>query len=200
MYQRIILILTLAISLAACSENKLTPLSGSAKILAFGDSLTAGKGVNIEHSYPTVLAQLSGLEVINAGISGELTQQGLARFSQLINEVNPELIVLLEGGNDILQNNNLAQTKQHLDAMITLAKEQNMQIVLVGVPKKSLFSSSAKFYSELADKHALVFNGEIIAELLKNQQYKSDSVHFNQAGYKKLAATIHQLLLDNGAL
>ncbi len=193
-------LLLFIIGLQSCSDPQLKPLAYSAKILAFGDSLTIGKGVAEQFSYPSVLAELSGLEVINAGVSGELSAQGLLRLPQLITEHSPDMIILLEGGNDILRNHDLQQTKRNLGQMIEYAQAHNIEVVLIGVPKKSLFSSSADFYAQLASQYQLVFADAIIASLLKSPSLKSDSVHLNELGYQKLAERIYQLLTENGAL
>lgn len=186
--------------LSACSDPRLSNLNADSVILAFGDSLTQGVGTKQETSYPSVLAELTDMTVINAGISGETTYDGLDRFSDTLDEHDPDLVILLEGGNDILRNMKLADTKANLSQMIEIAKARNIQLVLIGVPRKNLFSDSATFYQQLADEHALAFDGEIIAKLLRQQKYKSDPIHFNEAGYRKLAEAIHQLLKDNGAL
>ncbi len=191
----------LALFIQGCDSQKpLSRVSTEATILAFGDSLTQGVGTTKQHSYPSVLAQLSGRKVVNAGISGELTEQGLARLESVIDKNSPDLIILLEGGNDILRNRNLQQTKQNLTAMIALAKQKGVQLVLIGVPQKQLFSDVAPFFKELAEEHKLVFDGELISSLLRKRSNKSDMVHFNKSGYQKMAEAIYQLLIDNGAL
>ena len=200
-FKHLVIFFILMIFIQGCGgEKQLSRVSSEATILAFGDSLTAGYGVAKQHSYPSVLAQLSGRRVVNAGISGEVTKEGLARLADVIDENSPDLMVLLEGGNDILRNHNLQQTKQNLSKMINLAKEKGVQLVLIGVPQKQLFSDVAPFYKELAEENKLVFDGELISGLLRKRSYKSDTVHFNKAGYQKMAEEIHQLLLDNGAL
>ncbi|TRX55721.1 arylesterase [Thalassomonas sp. M1454] len=184
----------------SCNNAKLSPLPYSAKILAFGDSLTFGKGVNKNQSYPTVLADLTGLTVINAGVSGETTEQGLLRLPGLLDKHQPDLVILLEGGNDILRNINLSKTKTNLALMIESMHARGIEVVLIGVPQKSLFSSSADLYQELADEYQLVFDKNIISSLLKTPALKSDSVHFNQQGYRKLAERVSEILQDNGAI
>ena len=103
----------MGLTLQACGDAKLTPVPHDATILAFGDSLTYGKGVEEDQSYHSVLEHLSSREVINAGISGETTKQGLARLASILEESDPHLMILLEGGNDILRNQNLSETKQN---------------------------------------------------------------------------------------
>ena len=186
--------------LTACSDKPLQAVSASDSILAYGDSLTAGYGATSEYSYPSVLAELSGRLVINAGISGETTSQGLARFSDVLDKHNPKLIILLEGGNDILQNLSLAETKTNLSLMLQEAQARNISVVFLGVPEKNLFSSAAPFYNELAEEHDVVFAKDLVAKLLKSPRLKSDSIHLNADGYRKMAEEIHDILKDNGAL
>lgn len=195
-------ILLVSYFLQGCSDpsQNLSPVPNDGIILAFGDSLTVGVGVNSEYSYPTILSKLSGLKVINGGVSGETTTVGLKRFEGWIIEKKPSLIVLLEGGNDILRKQDLAKTKQNLKSMVLLAEKHHVQIVLIGVPERLSFSSSAPMYEEISDEFNLVFEEEIISHLMYRASYKSDMVHFNRAGYQKLAQTIYELLVENGAL
>ncbi|TKB45117.1 GDSL-type esterase/lipase family protein [Thalassotalea mangrovi] len=185
---------------AGCGGPQLQPLGNDATILAFGDSLTSGKGVSNEHSYPSVLQQMTGINVVNGGVSGEVTSEGLARLPEYLDAYPVDLLILIEGGNDILKNMDLDQTHRNLDEMIQMAKKRGIDVVLFGIPKKSLFSDSADFYHQLADKHDLIFDDEIIASMLRTPELKSDSVHFNQQGYYQLAQRAHQLLKEHGAL
>lgn len=192
--------LILMLLLVACGENKLQPLNTSQPILAFGDSLTDGVGASEHDAYPQQLKKLTGLNVINAGISGETTAEGLTRLNQVLDKYDPQLVILLEGGNDILRNYNLVEAKQNLAKMIEAIQSRNIQIIFLGVPEKNIFSDSAPFYRELAQQYDLLFDGEIISDLIKKKRYKSDPIHFNALGYQKLAERIKEMLEDNGAL
>lgn len=193
-------LLVVILTTAGCGAPELELLPTGGRILAFGDSLTYGVGTTRENSYPAVLSELTGLEVINAGVSGETTAGGLTRLERVLDESQANLMILLEGGNDILQNRNQAETKANLAAMIGMAKARDIPVVLLGVPEKKLFSSAAPLYEELAEEHQLVFNGSLVAGLLRSPSYKSDPVHLNSKGYRKMAESIHELLTDSGAL
>ncbi|QLE86548.1 arylesterase [Shewanella sp. Scap07] len=190
----------LILLLSGCSGPKLTPLAPNSVILAFGDSLTFGKGAADGQDYPSQLALLTGRKVINAGISGETTAEGLARFESVLNQSAPELIILLEGGNDILRNHDLAATENNLQSMITIAQNRAIDVVLVAVPSKQLFLSPASFYRQLADINNLVLLEDTLSDLLKNPAMKSDTVHLNAAGYRVLAEQVYQQLQLAGAL
>lgn len=197
---KIVFISFFALALVACDSSKLKELNNNDVIVAFGDSLTEGVGVTQEYSYPSILAKLSGSDVINAGVSGETTSEGLLRLPEVIDTYQPSLLILLEGGNDILRNKSAKAIQNNLDSMITLALDKGVQVVLIGVPEKRLFSSSAPLYEKLAEKFDLVFDSNLIASLMRSPSLKSDSVHFNEEGYATLAEGIYEILSDNGAL
>ena len=190
----------LLVAAGGCGGDALSPLPDDGVILAFGDSLTAGVGVSAARSYPSVLAELTGLRVVNAGVSGEVTAAGLRRLPGELSRATPNLLILLEGGNDILRNGSSTSTKANLAAMIEIAQASGTEVVLIGVPEKNLFSSSAPYYEQLASEYSVVFAPKIVARLLRSPAMKSDPIHFNEHGYRALAEAIHELLVDNGAL
>ncbi|WP_010322779.1 GDSL-type esterase/lipase family protein [Marinobacterium stanieri] len=186
--------------LTGCSSDQLDPLGRNAVILAFGDSLTVGVGTSEQQNYPAVLSQLTDRQVIASGVSGEASSKGLQRLPGELERVRPDLLILLHGGNDILRNGSAQTLEQNLEAMINLAQSKDIPVVLVGVPEKRLFSDAAPLYSELAERHDLVFIEDLLADLLRESSMKSDAVHLNEQGYRALAQGIHQALQDAGAL
>lgn len=193
--------LCLLLLLTACSEKRtLNAIPSDGVILAFGDSLTEGYGAPPGHSYPSVLTELTGMNIINAGISGEVTAEGLQRLPAALSKHQPQLVILMEGGNDILRGSDLQQTKYNLASMIELIHANGSEVVLIGVPQKKLFSNTAPLYQELADEYQLVYEGDILPELLWDNQYKSDSIHFNSAGYRQFSERIYALLKETNAL
>ena len=197
---KIAAILVGALFLQSCSGPELSPVPEGGTILAFGDSLTLGVGTDRINSYPGVLSALSGRKVVNGGVSGETTDGGLARLPEQLSKTDPDLLILLEGGNDILRNADFAMIKRNLAAMIELAQSRGVQVVLLGVPEKGVFLGVAPFYEDLADEYQLVFDAGLVASLLRNSAYKSDPIHLNKKGYRVLAEKMHELLQDNGAL
>lgn len=196
-------LLLLAIGLGACSDSKpqLPLLSADAVILAFGDSLTFGTGANSEHSYPAELARLTGLTVINAGIPGEVTAQGVRRLPALLDRYKPQLLLLCHGGNDLLRKTGTAVTRDNIEKMISAADQRNIPTLLIGVPQPALmFLEAAPIYNEIAEQHGLVYEGEILPQVEADNKLKSDRIHPNAAGYRRMADAISQLLRQSGAL
>lgn len=202
MLARYLLALILTTGLVACSSGtpSLPPLPANAVILAFGDSLTAGSGAGTAHGYPATLGTLSGRIVINAGVPGEVTEQGRARLPQLLDHYQPKLLILCHGGNDLLRRLPKDQTVANLKAMIETAQQRGISVVLVGVPTPGLFLSAAPFYEELAEQMAIPYEGEALPDLEGDPQMKSDPIHLNEAGYRRLAEAIYEVLRRSGAL
>jgi len=188
--------------LAACGASvpPLPKLPPDAVILAFGDSLTRGTGAKEGESYPAVLQELSGRTVVNKGIPGEVSASGRERLPLVLDEVQPQLLILCHGGNDLLQKRSEAETEANLRAMIEEAQDRGIPVVLVGVPKPGLFLGSADYYAALAEAYRLPYDGKSLAEIIGDRKLKSDTVHPNAAGYRKLAEAIHRLLREAGAL
>lgn len=185
--------------LTGCDQPRLPAIPPNGTLLAFGDSLTAGVGAAPSESYPAVLERLSGRRVINAGGSGEVTAEGLARLPQVLEDTAPDLLLLLEGGNDILRNLDPETTRANLAAMIELAQARGIPVVLIGVPEKRLFSEVAPLFEALAATDDLVLVDDLIADLLRQRAYKSDAIHFNRDGYRALAEALHDRLDREGA-
>lgn len=201
--KRLLLLSLLILLLPACSrdEQHLQPLTADAVILAFGDSLTYGSGVGENSSYPAALARLSGHTVINAGIPGELSQQGLARLPKELDAAKPALLILCHGGNDMLRKQSMAEMQENLERMIQIAKGRGIQVVLLGVPQPALFGlESAKYYRVVADKTGVPLQESVIPEVLSDTRFKSDQIHPNAAGYEMMAEAVYRLLIREGAL
>lgn len=197
---RILIIAALLVLMGCGQETPLNPLPKQAVILAFGDSLTHGTGAGRGEGYPEVLTALSGHKVVNAGVPGEETDAGLGRLPRVLEEVQPALVIIGHGGNDMLRRRDLVQTEEHLRRMVALAHAQGAQVVLLGVPKPGIFLGTHPMYRRLADSLKLPLEADALAEILAEPGLKSDAIHPNADGYNRLAEALYRLLLDSGAL
>lgn len=200
---RVLLIISLLLSLNACEQQPqlLDKLPQNAMIVAFGDSLTYGTGVAQPQSYPSILAQLTGRYVINAGVPGEITRNGLKRLPSVLNKYQPDLLILIHGGNDLIRRVPEQQTMNNLSKMIDEAQRRDIDVVLLGVPRPGLlFMASAEFYQQLSETFELANDLETLPDILASTSLKSDLVHPNAQGYRIIAENIHQLLQQHGAL
>jgi len=189
--------------LNACTD-KVPTLAKIAKddvILAFGDSLTYGTGVKQAESYPAVLQNLSQHSVINSGVPGELSADGLNRLAAVLDEHSPALLILCHGGNDLLRKKNKAKLKQNLIEMIKMAQFRQISVVLIGIPEPKLaFMKTAPLYKEIAKQFNIPIEFDIIRRVVSDSSLKSDAVHPNKRGYRLIAESVQQLLLKSGTI
>ncbi|MGX2031801.1 MULTISPECIES: arylesterase [Methylocaldum] len=187
--------------LVACgSSAKLPKLPTEAKVLAFGDSLTFGTGAGSEQSYPSVLQGLIGREVINAGVPGETSAEGLERLPALLDEHQPTLLILCHGGNDFLRNLGEQQAADNVRAMVKLARDRGISVVLIAVPKFGLMFSPPEFYAKIAEEFAIPFETGTLSKIIRDNSLKSDGVHPNGPGYRMLAEAVADRLKVAGAI
>ena len=189
-------------ALAACGEKppQLPKLGTEDVVLAFGDSLTYGTGAGPEEAYPKILSLLISRQVIGAGVPGETTEGGLERLPAVLDEVKPKLLLLCLGGNDMLRKVNYANIESNLRAMIEAARLRSVPVVLIGVPEPALFGGTAPFYDKLAEELELPLENKIMQDVLFDRELKSDQIHPNARGYRRMAQAIADFLRKAGAV
>ncbi|MDT8440695.1 MAG: arylesterase [Desulfuromonadales bacterium] len=190
----IVLLLTSLIASGCDSTPPITRLHSDAVIIAFGDSLTYGTGAEKNQAYPAVLSQLLGKQVINAGIPGEVSAEGLKRLPAVLEEHQPDLVILCHGGNDFLRRLDREQTAANLAAMVEMIQARGADVILLGVPQFGLILKPAELYETIAAQHRIPYQADIISDLLGKRSLKSDQIHPNGAGYRQLAEAVHRLI------
>lgn len=198
---RFLFAVCVAFLLAACDRAPTLPkLDSQDVIVAFGDSLTHGTGASESDAYPAVLASLTGHTVINAGVPGDTTTSGLQRLPEVLAEYRPRLVLLCLGGNDMLRKQSAAATENNLRLLAQTIRASGAQVVLIGVPEPRLFGGAPDFYAHVAEEMQLPLEEDVFNEVLKDNQLKSDAIHANAAGYRKVAERLADLLREAGAL
>jgi acyl-CoA thioesterase I len=180
------------------SRNSLSEnlLDKDSVVLAFGDSLTHGFGASGSTSYPAYLQQKSGLKVINAGINGEVSEEGLLRLPTYLQQ-KPDLVILCHGGNDILQKLPHEDLKKNLTQMVRLIKDSGAEVILVAVPDFHIFGfGTLSLYDEVADEEGILLEDDVLTHIELNRALKSDYVHPNAKGYEKMADAFMKILKD----
>ncbi len=168
------------------------------KIIAFGDSLTAGYGLPANESYPAQLeTELTkrgySVTVINSGVSGETTRGNLERAA-FIRKQNPDIVLLGIGGNDALRLLPVEETEKNIEETIKILKGgENPPVVVllrmqapinVGLGYKQTFDS---LYEKIAQSQEVILLPFLTAEVFLNQANKlSDGIHLNKTGYKQV--------------
>lgn len=168
------------------------------KILTFGDSLTYGYGVSRDQNYPTQLGDLLHVSVINEGVSGELSEQGLARFASVLARHKPDIVVICHGGNDILRKKDMIELQNNLTSMVKMAKERGVYVLLVGVPTFDILNFNVlPLYYDVAKENGVEIEDESLKKIMESEGLKSDQVHPNAQGYELMAKRIARMLSEN---
>jgi acyl-CoA thioesterase-1 len=203
--KKILITLIISILTTGCAKESLTPLPNNSTIVAFGDSLTFGYGASPKDSYPSLLKSKININVINEGVSGDTTEDGLDRIHEVLEENKPSLILIGLGGNDMLRKVNEEIIKDNLKKLIDISKASGSQVVLLATPKPSLIGaftslSDAGFYEEIAKEKNVPLIEDVYSKWLSKSEYKSDPIHLNAKGYEKVAEQIAEFLEDAGAI
>ena len=199
--QRYFIALFAVFLLAACDRAPTLPkLNSHDVIVAFGDSLTHGTGAASDTAYPAVLAMLTGHTVINAGVPGDTTSSGLQRLPAVLAEHKPRLVLLCLGGNDMLKQQPAAATENNLRLLVQTIRASGADVVLIGVPEPRLFGGAPDFYGRVAEEMQLPLERDIFNDVLKDNRLRSDPIHANAAGYRRVAERMAEFLRKAGAL
>ncbi len=175
------------------------PADGAAPvILVFGDSISAGYGLpRVEQGWVALLqARLKdqgyGYQVVNASVSGETTEGGLARLPRALNLHHPAIVVLELGGNDGLRALPAGQMRDNLSRMAGLAEAAGAKVALLGMRMPPNYGPqyAAQFsqaYSDLARDKRLPFVPFVLAGIATSPGLmQADGIHPNEAGQPQL--------------
>lgn len=203
---RILVLCCLTCALYACSGEKLPAIPAGSKVLIIGDSLSYGTGAEAHQDYPTLLAQSTGWHIINAGVPGDTSEQGLARLPDLLAEHQPTLLIIELGGNDFLKKVPVSQTIANLKSIIQMGQSKNITTLLVAIPDyqpvKAAFGdlSDHPLYATISEETQTPLIEDIFSPVLSKNALKADYVHPNAAGYRQVEEQLRASLIDLGLL
>ena len=204
MMRHLLALLILLPLLAACGHPHKAALPPGSVVLALGDSLTAGNGVTPAQAWPALLQEKSGWQVINGGISGNTTADGLRRLPALLAQYEPKLVLVTLGGNDMLRHMPEQEIVTHLEKILDMIKAQGAQAVLVATPEPNVMGAAFHhlaapgFYRRLAQSRNLPLIEDAIADVLSDPRLKGDQIHPNAEGHAQLAQKIYERLQEIG--
>jgi lysophospholipase L1-like esterase len=172
--------------------QNLPPRAGQVWV-AFGDSLTAGTGANEGRDYPALLGQRLGVTIINQGVPGDTTADGLARLDGIL-KLDPKVVLLCLGGNDGLQRIPLAQTTANLSAIIERLQARGAFVVVIGIRSATLLDQYDGPFKKVARQHHTLFVPNLLKGVLGNRPLMSDQIHPNDDGYAVIAERLAKVL------
>ncbi len=195
----------MAFFVSACGSDISEDRVKTGNIVFLGDSITEGYEVSEKDRYTTLIQQYLEREgydytVINQGISGDKTEDGLERLEAVL-EAEPEVVVVALGGNDFLKRVTISKSQKNLTDIIQAIQEKNADVMLVGVtapPTRGLgyVGEAKKMYKHLAKENDLVLMPNILKGIMLDQRYmQSDNIHPNEAGHKVIAENMWEDLV-----
>ena len=171
------------------------PTSGE-QIIAFGDSLVAGRGASAGHDFVSLLSTRLGIPIINAGRSGDTTGAALARLDRDVSTQNPRIVIVLLGGNDFLRRIPTAETFANLGSIVDRLRQRGSAVVLVGVGVGLLSDPYRTRYEALAERTSAVLVPDILDGIIGHADLMSDAIHPNDRGYAMVADRLEASLRD----
>ncbi len=201
----VLTLLAVSVFLRACAKSpKLPRIPPGKTVLAFGDSVTFGTGASAGEDWPTLLATLTGWNIVNAGIPGDTAEAATGRIQALLDEHHPVLVIIEIGGNDFLRRRSAKMVKDDLRRLIQIVRSTGAHVVLVAVPELSMLGvvvrklSDAPIYRELGKEESIPVVSDVFSEILGNPDLCADQIHPNARGYRKMASEVHAYLQTVG--
>jgi acyl-CoA thioesterase-1 len=182
-----------------------TPATDSRRlIVCFGDSLTAGYGVDPGLSYPADMqkdldAKGYKYRVVNMGVSGDTTKDGLARMDRVI-ALKPDIVVVEFGGNDGLRGLPLGDTQKNLDAIVAALKKSGTRVAIAGITLPPDYGPDyvGRFngmYPAIAKKYGVALLPYIYKDVYGLKGYiQDDGIHATAIGNRQVAKNIEGLI------
>jgi len=169
------------------------PSTKSGPVIMFGDSLVEGVGATAGKTLPEQLGRLVGVTIVNYGMSGDTTREGLARLETAV-AMNPKVVMVLLGGNDFLKKIPREETFANLEKIVTAFQQGGAITVVMGVRSGIISGGADEEYEALAKKTGAVYVSDVLSGVFANQDLMSDALHPNDLGYGKIAERLAPLL------
>lgn len=180
-------------------------VSNKPKVIAFGDSLTAGFGLSEKESYPYLLqeklrADGYDFEVVNAGVSGDTSAGGLERIDWSLNQENVQILILELGGNDLLRGLPVEKMKENLSTIIKKAKAKNVKVLFCGMLAPPTMGAKYQrefvaVFPDLATEHKVEFLPFILEGVAANPKLNlPDGIHPNAEGSRIMTENVYNAL------
>ena len=180
-------------------------VSNRPKIVAFGDSLTAGFGLTEKESYPYLLQQklkADGFdyEVLNAGVSGDTSLGGLERIDWVLEQENVKILILELGANDLLRRMPVDRMKRNLAQIIEKAQAKNVRVLLCGMLAPPAVGAEYQrqyvaAFPDLAEKYDVEFLPFLLENVaLDKNLNQPDGIHPNAEGEKIMTENVYKAL------
>ena len=185
-----------AVMLASCAQRKIKNIDAKgSNIICFGDSLTFGYGADPGEDFPAVLAKMTDIPVINAGVDGDTSTEALQRLESDVLERDPLLVIVEFGGNDFLRKIPRETSVANMKEIIDRIQARGAMVAIADVSAAVFLKEYSAAFSEIAREKQAIFIPHILSGIITNPALKSDFIHPNADGYKAIAQRIYRVIL-----
>lgn len=190
------LITVAAIAYVRSGPPRAARATAGQNIIAFGDSLVAGRGATVGRDFVSLLSDRLRVPIINAGRSGDTTETALARVDRDVLSRSPKVVLVLLGGNDILRGVPRQETFKNLATIVDRIRQRGSATVVVGVSVGIFSDPYGDAYEELARSASAAFVRDILAGIIGRSELMSDPIHPNDRGYEMMADRLEPVLRE----
>ena len=184
--------LVLAIAPACGSNNPTAP--SAVTVVAFGDSITAGVGTTGNNDYVSLLSNRTGTTIINAGRSGDTTGSALARINSAVLSRDADIVIVLLGGNDLLQGVPVQQRIANITTIVQQIRADGAEVILVGLGNGPPLDPFEGALPGIATQNSATLVPGILEGIFGVPSLMADLVHPNNAGHAIIADRIEPAL------
>ena len=168
---------------------------GASPVVAFlGDSLTAGYGLSPPDTYPALLERILGITAINAGVSGNVTADGLARLERDVLAHRPRIVVVALGINDQIRRLPAQQSLKNLDEICRRVQETGARLLLAHVSPPIGQDTLLSGIRALARQYQAELVEDLLRGIITDADLRLDRVHPNARGHQKMAERLRPVL------
>lgn len=195
---KVLVILLLGYSVIAifgCAKSNIKNVNSSGKnIICFGDSITFGYGAGKGEDYPTALAQLVSLPVINMGIDGDTSTMALKRLEADVLEREPFLVIVEFCGNDFIKKVPKETTYKNIRRIVERIQQNGALVAMMDISAGMFLAEYRAEFKKIAKEAGAIFIAEALSGIVTNPSMKSDFLHPNAIGYKLIAQRVHKAI------
>ena len=178
---------------SGCTKSNITNLESQGKnIICFGDSITVGFGAQEGQDYPAALAKMTKFPVINAGINGDTSSEGIKRIDTDVLSKDPLLVIVEFGGNDFLGKTPVEETVKNIEEMIKIIQSKGAMVAIADISTFVVMNDYGKEFRRLSKKYGTILIRGILDGIITDPELKSDFVHPNSKGYQLIAHRIYR--------
>jgi acyl-CoA thioesterase I len=164
-------------------------------IVVLGDSLTVGVGATSpKRDWVGIVEERLGVPIVRRAVSGDTTTLALTRLPDVLRE-RPDILVVLLGGNDTLNQIPESVTKKNLTTIITTAQKEGAVVLLLGVRGGLFIDDRKAMYEELSDTLGAAYVPDVLDGIFGEPALMADPIHPNDAGYLRMADRIAPALM-----